>query len=232
MSYFAITSNQARHIQFLNTLRMHLPIDQIIVVPKENRDKNFTKQERRFWPRASGIGSMYLMCNKSHLKDDLVLTSLRRKKPKVGFIFGAPLLPKEIYSIPEYGCVNIHTGLVQHYRGVDSSYWAIYEENFDKIGTTLHYIDSSIDGGDIIDQDTVKVVETDTPDKLFFKTCQLGFVMLIDNLQSIINNDVDRKRLNHRGKLFQTKDMNSDIMKEINLTCKDKIKRFLNENNS
>ena len=231
MSYFVITSNQARHIQFLNTLRMHLPIDQVIVVPKKNRDEKFTRAERRFWPGASGIGSICLLCNETHLKDDIVLSSLKRKKPKVGFVFGAPLLPPEIYNIPEYGCVNIHTGLVQHYRGVDSPYWALHEGNLDKIGTTLHYIDNSIDGGDIIDQSKIKVSVRDTPDKIFFKACQLGFVMLADNLNDIINNDVDRKRLIERGKLFQTKDMNSDIMEEINATYKDKIRRFLNENN-
>ena len=55
--------------------------------------------------------------------------------------------------------------------------------------------------------------------------------MLIDNLEDILNNSVKRKKLDQRGKLFQTKDMNSDIIEEINSTYEINIKGFLNENN-
>ena len=43
--------------------------------------------------------------------------------------------------------LNIHTGLVQYYeKGVDSSMWAARDNRFDLIGSTIHEIDSSIDG--------------------------------------------------------------------------------------
>ena len=106
MSYFAITSNKRRHIQFLDTLRAYIPLSQIIVVPKDNRDDDFTRTEMNFWPRKKGIGNVYLMCDRSRIEGDLVLNSLKKEKLKVGFIFGAPLLSSKIYDIPEYGCVN------------------------------------------------------------------------------------------------------------------------------
>ena len=231
MSYFAITSNKRRHIQFLDTLRMDVPLSQIIVVPKDNRNDELTKAESDFWPRKRGIGNIYLMCDRRRIESDLVLNSLKKIKPKVGFIFGAPLLPPEIYDIPEHGCVNIHTGLVQHYRGVDSAYWALHENQLDKIGATLHYIDNSIDAGDIIDQKKVQIELNDTPDKLFLKSCQAGFDILARNMDDIVNNNVQRKKLLNKGKLYQIKDMTSDIMKEVNSNCREKVKGYLNENN-
>lgn len=68
------------------------------------------------------------------------------------------------------GSVKIHTGLVEHYRGVDSTLWALYNNNTDLIGATLHYIDDSIDGGNIIDTAKIKIKKHDNLDKLFYKT--------------------------------------------------------------
>jgi len=120
---------------------------------------------------------------------------------------------------------------VQHYRGVDSAYWALHEDKLDKLGATLHYIDNSIDAGDIIDQKRVKIEPNDTPDQLFFKSCQVGFDILSRNMDDIMNNTVKRKKLSNKGKLYQTKDMTSDIMEEINSNYEERVRGFLNENN-
>ena len=231
MSYFAITSNKPRHIQFLDILRQHVSLSQTIIVPKDNRDDKFTQAEDIFWPGKKNIGNIYLMCHKSRFGSDLLLGSLKKSRPKVGFVFGAPLLPPEVYTIPEYGCVNIHTGLVQHHRGVDSPYWALHENRLDRIGATLHYIDSSIDGGDIIDQKRIKLELKDTPDKIFFKACQAGFDILGKNITNIINNKAERAKPANWGKLYQIKDLTSDIMEEINSDYREKIKEFLDEDN-
>ena len=229
MSYFAITSNHPRHIKFLQTLQEHVKLSTTIIVPKEG---HYPGEESFFSNCLTVPNKIYLKCNEYNLESDLVVGGLVKSKPKVGFIFGAPLISSKIYSIPEYGCVNIHTGLVQHYRGVDSTSWAIHDNRLDCIGVTLHYIDDSIDGGDIIDQDKIKVELEDDPNTIFFKVCQAGFGLVSKNISNIIKNKSLKTPLGERGKLYQTKDMTSKVVEDINRNYKKRIKEFLNENNS
>lgn len=64
---------------------------------------------------------------------------------RFGQIFKQPLI-----TIPRYGVLNLHSGILPDYRGVIASFWTILS-GAKKLGTTLHYIsDSSIDTGEII----------------------------------------------------------------------------------
>ena len=56
---------------------------------------------------------------------------------------------KKIYNKFNFGMLNIHKGLTQYYRGLDSEYWPIFFNEFDKLGTTIHKIDNNLDTGDI-----------------------------------------------------------------------------------
>ncbi len=214
MSYFAITSNHPRHVKFLETLYDRIDLSLVIVVDKGpilHEEADYFQSDLSLLHRKN-----VLMCDKFQLHSKFVLRTIENLKPDVGFVFGAPLLKEELFSIPEYGCVNIHTGLVDHYRGVDSTYWAIKDERLDLVGSTLHYIDNSIDGGSIIGMKKVVPTKLDTPDSLFYKSCGVGFELLKQNMQSIINNQTVKIKLDKYGKLYQNKDMTTEIMNEIN----------------
>ena len=121
MSYFAITSNHPRHVKFLETLYNKVDLSAVVVI-----DKGAIKQgEVDYFNSDMSLleNSNVIRCTKQQLCSDFMLQSLHKLAPKVGFVFGAPLLKEELFEIPEYGCVNIHTGLVNYYRGVDSSLW-------------------------------------------------------------------------------------------------------------
>jgi len=177
-------------------------------------------------------GDNILMCDKLQVHSRFVLNAIKGLDPDVGFVFGAPLLKEDIYDIPRYGCVNIHTGLVDHYRGVDSTSWAIYDERIDLIGATLHYIDKSIDAGEVIGMRVVECKLTDTSDTLFYKSCQIGFDMLKENMYNILNNKVKKIKLEKLGVLYQNKDMNSSVEMEVKNKTPRLVKEFLRENHS
>ena len=229
MSYFAITSNQPRHIEFVKVLERHIPLSSVIVVPKNET----SSEEKKFFKDSLTLTrKIYLKCSKDNLESDIVISALAKSKPKVGFIFGAPLISSKIHSLPEYGCVNIHTGLVQHYRGVDSTKWAVYNNELDKIGATLHYIDDSIDAGSVIAQKKIQLTLEDSLETAFFKTCVAGFDVLSENILDIINNKVNKIKLQKKGKLYQTKDMTPEIESYLESNYEKIIKDFVNENNS
>ena len=88
-------------------------------------------------------------------------------------IYYDQILKKEIISLPKYGCTNLHSALADQYRGCFSTAWTILNgEKF--TGVTLHYIDESIDGGDIIAQRKVRIKNDDTGYSLYQKCTNTG----------------------------------------------------------
>ena len=62
-----------------------------------------------------------------------------------------PILPHDLFSIPKFGAINIHPALLPKYRGPNPFFWLYY--NLDMTaGVTLHFVDSNVDTGNIINQ--------------------------------------------------------------------------------
>jgi methionyl-tRNA formyltransferase len=226
MSFFAITSNHPRHVRFLETLYQWVESPVVIVVDKDSvspKEVNYFDSDLSLLDRDNIV-----RCSKEQLYSDFVLDTLAEINPKVGFVFGAPLLKKEIFSLPEYGCVNIHTGLVDHYRGVDSILWALYDNRPDLVGATLHHIDNTIDAGLVIDTRAVSIELNDSLDTLFYKSCIAGFELLSENIEVIIANKPKKTKLLTKGVLYQNKDRNTQVIEK----AKENLRRYQNENYS
>ena len=43
--------------------------------------------------------------------------------------------------------LNVHRGIASEYRGLDSEFWAIYHNDFNNIGVTIHKVDEHLDTG-------------------------------------------------------------------------------------
>ncbi len=66
------------------------------------------------------------------------------------------ILQQPVIEIPQFGVVNLHSGLLPSYQGVMATFWAMLNGE-SEIGCCLHYIqDNQIDAGDIIQQSPVK----------------------------------------------------------------------------
>lgn len=79
------------------------------------------------------------------------LSKIAGLKPNliVSIRFGQ-ILQQRIIDVPEFGVLNLHSGLLPEYRGVMATFWAMLnKERY--IGSTLHYItDCNIDAGKIV----------------------------------------------------------------------------------
>jgi len=235
MSHIAITSNQLRHREFISRLQKYVDLSMVIVVDKKPGNAKFCLSERRFFGHARGseiLGNL-VMCTPEQVNSRRMKDMISEVSPDLCFVFGAPLLKKHIFSVPSGGCINIHTGLVQHHRGVDSPYWALYEGKPEEIGATIHYINSSIDKGRVIAQSKTEGMDiSDTPEDIFMRTCITGFDILEKNVYNIINNSVEPYHVEPGGKLYQLKDMNYGRMLEISYKTPILLKEYLNGNNS
>lgn len=77
-------------------------------------------------------------------------------KPDLLLSHQAPILPETVFKAPKYGSINIHPTLLPKYRGSNPFFWMYYDEDM-TAGVTLHWIDSGIDTGKIIEQRSITI---------------------------------------------------------------------------
>ena len=76
------------------------------------------------------------------------------------------MIKKTVLDIPERGALNLHGSLLPRYRGRVPVNWAIINGETET-GATLHYMVEKPDAGDIVDQEKVPILFTDTALELF-----------------------------------------------------------------
>ena len=115
-------------------------------------------------------------------------------------------LPKEVFSIPELGTINLHASLLPDYRGAAPINWALI--NNEKItGVTTFFINERIDHGDIILKEEVMISDDDDFGSLYNKLSIIGSDILLKTIKlvvsgkSVIHKQVENKNLNVAPKL-------------------------------
>lgn len=118
-------------------------------------------------------------------------TLVSSMQPDVGIICGTGRIDRRIFSIPLHGCINFHSGLVPEYRGLETIFWALYNEEYDKVGVTIHFVDDTIDTGDVIFQERIPVSLEDTPETLYDKACKVGARLIAQALDELENRTLE-----------------------------------------
>lgn len=95
------------------------------------------------------------------------------------------IIPKIILDYPRYGCINVHASLLPKLRGGAPIQHAIID-GYKKTGITIMYMDVGMDSGDIISEEEIEILETDTYKSLHDKLKVLGSSLLLKTLPSII----------------------------------------------
>jgi methionyl-tRNA formyltransferase len=99
------------------------------------------------------------------------------------------ILPREILTLPEYGCLNIHASLLPYYRGAAPINWAIIR-NETRTGITIMQMDEGMDTGAILLQESVLIDPLDTAGTLTEKLSAVGAKLITTALQLITDNSL------------------------------------------
>lgn len=75
------------------------------------------------------------------------------------------IVPESILDVPEMGCLNLHPAYLPYNRGANTNVWSIVEGT--PAGVTLHYMDSTLDTGDIVARREVATDFSDTGKDLY-----------------------------------------------------------------
>ncbi len=103
------------------------------------------------------------------------------------------ILPKEILTMPKYGCVNVHASLLPRWRGAAPMQWAIITGDT-VTGITTMQMDEGLDTGDMLLKKKVTIEPDETDESLFNKLAPLGRELLLETLDGIEDGSIRPKK--------------------------------------
>ncbi len=99
------------------------------------------------------------------------------------------ILPANILSLPQHGCINVHASLLPKYRGAAPIQWAIARGE-SETGITIMQMNEEMDAGDILLQRATPIGDSETGGELTDRLADLGADALGEALDHL-----------HRGEL-------------------------------
>ncbi|MBS0364746.1 MAG: formyltransferase [Proteobacteria bacterium] len=111
---------------------------------------------------------------------------LRELQPDFVFSFYyRSLLPEELLRVARRGALNMHGSLLPRYRGRAPVNWAILRGERE-CGVTLHYMVARADAGDIVDQQSVPILQDDDAREVFAKVTVAAETVMARALPGLI----------------------------------------------
>ena len=137
-----------------------------------------------------GIDNTILVLQPSNIKEDYQQIIDLEPDLIITCAYGQ-IIPRELLEAPRLGCINVHASLLPKLRGGAPINRAIMEGH-SKTGVTIMYMSERMDAGDIISQEEIPILDTDTYTTLHDKLKILGRDLLMKTLPSIIDGTNER----------------------------------------
>lgn len=141
------------------------------------------------------------------VNDPGVVELADRLRPDFIAVFGTSLIRGALLGKGRFGMVNLHGGgLAPDYRGADTAFWALYNNEPDKVGCTLHYVDAGIDTGRLIAYVCPEVRSGDNEQSLFWRAVRDGADVFAEFFQRSGAGEIFGVCQQTKGRLFLAKD--------------------------
>jgi len=119
---------------------------------------------------------------------------LKKIKPGIIILGQTGIVKKNILDIPAIGTINAHPGILPEYRGIDSYKWALFNDDYDKIGATVHWVDEKIDSGNIIFQELYEIKKNESLDSLESNVNELAVELMAKAIADMISSGIVKGR--------------------------------------
>ena len=102
----------------------------------------------------------YKIKNKIYYEENVnskkVVDLIKKQKPDLGILFGTKKVSVKV--INAFKKIDKRSSRYNaKYRGLDSEFWAIFNDDYKIIGTTIHFVNSHLDKGKIIFEEKLKL---------------------------------------------------------------------------
>jgi methionyl-tRNA formyltransferase len=125
----------------------------------------------------------------SNLRDESFLHMLKQLSPDLQVVVAFRMLPREVWSLPPMGTINLHASLLPDYRGAAPINHAII--NGEKVtGVTTFFINEQMDTGPILMQEKVEIGFNETAGELHDRLMITGANLILKTVEGISHGDL------------------------------------------
>jgi methionyl-tRNA formyltransferase len=125
------------------------------------------------------------------LRDESFHRKLAELKADLFAVVAFRILPREVYTMPPKGTIDLHPSLLPKYRGAAPINWAIINGER-KTGVTVFFIGEKVDAGDTILQRSVPIGAQETAGELGERLAEIGAEVLLEAVENIANDRISR----------------------------------------
>ena len=153
-----------------------------------------------------------------YLKNIDIINQIKSMNADLFIVVAYRKIPKEVYSIPKLGTINLHASLLPDYRGAAPINWALI--NNEKVtGVTTFFINEKIDHGDIISKKEVLIDNDDDYKSLYRKLSIIGSNLLLETIMIVFKGKfqiISQSKVNNKKKAPKLNSENTRINWEDN----------------
>lgn len=120
-------------------------------------------------------------------KETLTLTKILNTDVAISIYFDE-IIKKDFLSIPSLGTVNIHRSLLPKYRGPNSLFHQLANQE-EKTGVTIHIINGGVDTGDILIQKEFELKKDDSHHSACIKSAETASDLINTALERLKNGE-------------------------------------------
>ena len=131
---------------------------------------------RAFWPD-SALEVDWINQHKAQ-------AAIARWRPDVTVVCGTGIVRRSILAHTGL-TINIHGGLLPDYKGNQCIFFAFYEREFDRIGSTLHLVTKDLDSGPILALVRPPIYPHDNDETLYCRSVHLAMQRLFELLEDM-----------------------------------------------
>lgn len=154
----------------------------IVTAPDKERGRG---QKLSFTPvKEFALKNNIPLFQPDRLKDEDFLRTLKGLAPDLFVVVAFRILPRELYTIPKYGSINLHASLLPKYRGAAPIQWSII--NGDKeTGVTTFALEDKVDTGNIYIQKKIEILDNDNFGIVHDKLSTIGAEAVLETINLI-----------------------------------------------
>ncbi len=143
------------------------------------RDLQITCSPAKEVARAHGIAVLH----PKSLRDESFIAALKSFNADIFVVVAyGRLIPREVFTLPRLGTINLHPSLLPRYRGAAPVEWAIMHGE-PRTGVTVQLINERLDAGDIVMQREIPLTDSITAGELYEIVLPTGSHLLVESIR-------------------------------------------------
>jgi folate-dependent phosphoribosylglycinamide formyltransferase PurN len=165
-----------------------------------------SKQRKAYLVNKYGLHSNAFNNSKTYrvssVNEEACLKAINLLQPDIIIVNGTRIISKIILQSTSAVFVNMHVGITPYYRGSHGGYWALYNNDAENFGTTIHLIDAGVDTGAVIKQVFIKPDKEDNFSTYPILQAAAGIDALKEVLNNMLSSNYETIKHTEKGKLY------------------------------